>query len=107
MKITKRQIRQIIRESIEASTSPPRWNAPVEDLEAWWAYELGDPDVRVEKIDGGTATFMGTGGGMSRGYEGAPELMRVRSKQLEGGYLELTPSEWLQIVREQESNWEY
>ena len=48
-----------------------------------------------------------TVGGMSRGYEGAPELMRVRSKQLEGGYLELTPSEWSQIVREQESSWEY
>ena len=100
MKITKGQLRRIIRESIEAITSPPKWNAPIADLEAWWAYELGDPDVRVEKIDGGTATFIGTGGGMSRGYEGAPELMRVRSKQLEGGYLELTGSEWLEMTRE-------
>jgi len=94
MRITKRQLRRIIRESIEASSSPPRWNAPIADLEAWWGYELGDPDVRVERRSG-RVSFSGTGGMMSRGD--ALPVMTVKSKQLEGGYLELTPSEWSQF----------
>ena len=104
MKITKRQLRRIIREAVEASSSPPRWNAPIADLEAWWAHELGDPNVRVERR-AGRVTFSGTRGMMSRGD--ALPVMTVKSKQFEGNYLELTPPEWSQIVRDRENNWEY
>ena len=100
MKITRRQLKRIIREAIEASTSPPEWNAPIADLEAWWRYELGDPDVSVERRTG-RATFIGTGGMMSRGD--ALPVMTVKSNQFEGGYLELTPLEWSQIA----SSWKY
>jgi len=48
-----------------------------------------------------------TVGGMSRGYKEAPELMRVRSKQLEGGYRELLRREWREMAHEQESSWVY
>ena len=102
--LSEAKIRQVIREAFHASSPMPAWNAPLTDLEAWWAYELGDPNVRVERRSG-RGSFSGTGGMMSRGD--ALPVMTVKSKQFEGGYLELTPPEWSQIAREQENNWEY
>ena len=105
MKITRRRLRQVIREAAAQASSPmPAWNAPLTDLEAWWAYELGDPNVRVERRSG-RVTFGGTGGAMSRGH--ALPVMIVKSKQFENNYLELEPSDWLSMSRERAENWEY
>ena len=107
MKITRRQLKQIIREVAQASSPTPAWNAPLTDLEAWWAYELSDPNVRVERRSSGAWRFGGTGGSMSRGYEAGNPVMVVKSKQLEGGYLELEPIDWLNMSRERAESWEY
>ena len=102
-----RESRALMGESVQASSPMPAWNAPLTDLEAWWAYELGDPNVRVERKSGGAWRFGGTGGAMSRGYKGADPVMIVKSKQFENNYLELEPSDWLSMSRERAESWEY
>lgn len=102
--LSEAKIRQAIREAVQASSPMPAWNAPLTDLEAWWAYELGDPNVRVERRSG-RVTFGGTGGTMSRGH--ALPVMIVKSKQFENNYLELEPSDWLSMSRERAENREY
>ena len=99
-----RESRALMGESAQASSPMPAWNAPLTDLEAWWAYELGDPNVRVERRSG-RVTFGGTGGTMSRGH--ALPVMIVKSKQFENNYLELEPSDWLSMSRERAESWEY